>query len=505
MSELLSAITAPIQGDNPLGQNINYDPDFDALKSEIGKLGEIDYDSVETTAVSLLRDKSKDLRVLSFLSFGYLRNENWEALADVFDGMAQLADQNYDGLYPERDRAKQNAVKWLSEARYLDMVTAKAPTETDHMHIVRLREALGKLKPLLEAKFPEGSPFPAGLYTAAQKWESATKPKPKAEPGAGAASGQPGAGVQEPMDTPQQAQAIGRKAALFLIEKEPEKPMGYRLLRALRWDLVEKAPPATGTQTQLAGPPAEQRAFFQGLIAKEDWPSALPAAEKAFASKTNHFWLDIQRVSATACSKLGAKFAGVREAICVETALLLKRVPELADLNFSDGAPFCDASTKDWIAAEVSGVLGTGGGASGAGSGPAESEFEEEKKEISKLVAGGKIEQALGYLHRQIRESASERDNFRRSIQLGNLLLSNKRSDIALAILESLDDKVTAYNLDNWDPQLVVEAWTLLIHAYKVAKAGKPQNVQMTMQDKQNTILQKLSRTDPKSAFNITT
>jgi type VI secretion system protein VasJ len=505
VAELLTTITTPLNGDNPFGTNINYDPQFDTLKGEIGKMGDIDYDIVENTALSLLKEKSKDVRILSFLSFAHLRNERWEEYADIFEGLSKLAADNYDALFPDRPRAKQNAIKWLSEPRYADMIAAKAPPEADHAHIVRLRESLEKLKPVLEQKFPDGSPFPSGLYSAARKWEAATKPKPKPEPGAAGAGGQ---GISEPMDTPKQAQGIGRKVALFLIEKEPQKPMGYRLLRSVRWDLLEKPPPADGGKTQLAGPAAEQRAFFQNQLAKNDWPATLAASEKAFGSAANHFWLDLQRISATACSKLGAAYEPVREAILTETALLLKRMPDLAGMAYADGSLFCDPATKDWIGAEVSAVLASGEGLSGigaAGGDDDENSFENQQKEINAMVSSGKIEKALDKLHKQIRESSSERDNFRRSILLGNLLLSNKRSDIALAILESLDDKITSFNLDRWDPELAVEAWTLLIGAYKIAKANKPQNVQMAMLEKQNTILQKLSRTDPKSAFKIKT
>ena len=120
------------------------------------------------------------------------------------------------------------------------------------------------------------------------------------------------------------------------------------------------------------------------------------------------------------------------------------------------------------------------------------------------MVASGKVEQALEFLHKQISESSSERDNFRRSILLGGLLLTRKRPDIALAILESLDDKISSYNLEKWDPALAVEAWVLLFDAYKVAKISKPQNLQVSISEKQNAILQKISRADPKRAFKIT-
>jgi type VI secretion system protein VasJ len=307
------------------------------------------------------------------------------------------------------------------------------------------------------------------------------------------------------MDTPKQAQAIARKAALFLIEKEPQRPMGYRLLRALRWDLLDKAPPAENGKTQLPAPAQEQRTFFQNLVAKEDWQTALPAAEKAFASGSNHVWLDLQRIAATACSRLGDTYSGVRNAILQETAMFVKRVGDLGGLAFSDGSAFCDPATRDWLVAEAqrAGEAGELAASERKVFGDkADGALETEKREVNALVAAGKTEDALDYLNKLIRDSSSERDNFLRSMHLCSLLLTGKRPDIAVAILESLDEKIGTYHLEKWDPQLAVEAWALLLKAYKAAQISKPQNMQMAI-EKQNTILQKLSRTDPRSAFRI--
>jgi type VI secretion system protein VasJ len=516
-SELLSSIISPIAEDNPFGENINYDPDFDALKSEMGKLGNIDYELVEEKSHTLLKEKSKDVRVLSFLSFVYLRNESWEFFSDIFDGLTQLAEKDYDGLFPDRPRAKQMAFKWLSEQRFVDVLATKKPTESVYEHTQRLVESLTKLKTILEEKFPEGSPFPAGLLSAAQKWEKATKPKPKPEPAAAAQPAAPGAPAAAgtaapsaapaaqaaPMETPKDAQTEGRKVALFLIENEPEKPMGYRLLRSLRWDLVEKAPPAEGGKTRLEPPPAERKTFLQNLIGKEEWQQALITAEKAFSSGPTHYWLDLQRISASACTNLGKSYDAIHEAICLETALFLKRVPEIQELSFSDGSPFCDEATKDWIGSDVSAVLSSSKGAVSQGKSAKDDPLSEEKKEINALVSKGKTEEAIEILQEKIHESGSERINFKRSLLLCNLLFSVKHAHVALAILESLHEKIDKYNLDKWEPDLAIETWSLQARAYKIVGSSKSQNMQVALQEKQNSILSRLSVLDPKSALKL--
>ena len=487
-----------------MGANINYDADFDACKNEIGKIGGIDYKLVETGCKKLLAEKSKDMRLLCFLSFVYLRDAKWESFSDIFDGFAKLSQQNFDAMFPDRERAKQNALKWLCETRYNETIASQKPGEPDYAHITRLLAALTALKTLLQDKFPEGSPFPSTLFSAVQNWEKACKPKPKPEAGAASAGG---ATAGDPMDTPKQAQSIARKAAGFLIEKEPQRPMGFRLMRSLRWDIFEKAPPAENGKTALAPPPAELVTSLTASLNNKEFKSALDKAETAFTAAANHLWLGLQRIAALACQGLGEPYKPVEQAIVFETGLFVRRFPDIMKLSFSDGSPFCDDATKEWIAAQVMPVFSAEAGAApkkaeGA-AGTSGDRVEDEKKQVASLTSSGKTEAALDLLQNAIRNSSNERDNFRRSIVVCNLLVGAKQPDIALSILDSLDAKIQLYHLDKWDPDLAVEAWGIMVKVLKVARANKPPPLQASMTEKQNTILSKISQIDPKKAFSL--
>lgn len=405
------------------------------------------------------------------------------------------------------------AFKWLAEERFNGIIEDKKPTSTDYEYITRLLSGLQKIKPVLEQKFPDGSPFPSGLFKKAVLWERTLKPKEEAPPPPPQASSPTAATViaapaatglstpAEPMDSPKKAQGAIRKAALFLIEKEPTKPMGYRLLCSVRWDLLEKAPPAEGGKTQLPPPNPQQRTYFQNLVSQNDWKTIIEKGEAAFVSGANHLWLDLQRLIATACKELGSDYHTIRSAVITETALLLKRIPDLPSLAFSDGSALCDDATKDWIHTDVATALGTD---AATGSGPAHTDtVEEEQRTINRMVAAGQLEEALTFIQTSIRSSASERDNFRRTIIVGTLLLKAKQADIAVSVLEALDQKIDLYNLAKWEPDLAVDAWSALIGTYKVSKTQKPQNLQLVLQDKQNAVLSKISHIDPRKAFSL--
>lgn len=411
------------------------------------------------------------------------------------------------------------AFKWLAEERFNGIIEDKKPVSSDYEHIARLLTGLQKIKPVLEQKFPDGSPFPSGLLKKAELWERTLKPKEEAPPppppqttptatttegavtGAATGSSAPTAPA-EPMDSPKQAQSAIRKAALFLIEKEPIKPMGYRLLCSVRWDLIEKAPPSEGGKTQLPPPNPQQRTYFQNLVSQNDWKTIIEKGEATFVSGANHLWLDLQRLIATACKELGGDYRAIRLALITETALLLKRIPDLPSLAFSDGSALCDDATKDWLNTDVATALSAEAGS--MGSGPSNNDaVEEEQRTINGMIAAGQLEEALTFIQTGIRSSASERDNFRRTIIVGTLLLKAKQPDIAVSVLEALDQKIDLYNLAKWEPDLAVDAWSALIGAYKVSKTQKPPNLQLVLQEKQNAILSKISHIDPRKAFSL--
>ena len=500
ISDLLSLIIAPVSDAAPFGANINHDPDFDALKAEFGKIGSLDLEMIEETAMRILKEKAKDLRVLAWLAYAMVRKDNWEGLADVFDGFAQLAAKNFDGLQPDRERAKELALKWLSEERFTGSLTEKKPAEADYPHISRLLEALNKIKPVLEQKFPQLSLFPGELNRNTVAWEKACKPRPVAPAAAGGAGASGGA---EPMETPKQAQGIGRKAALFLIEKEPLRSMGYRLMRSIRWDILDKAPPAENGKTQLPGPNPQQRTYFQSVLGQQDWKNALEKAEAAFAAASNHLWLDLQRVIVTAAQNLGEQYGQVRSAVMLETAYFIKRLPDIISLQFSDGTAFCDEATKQWLSGDVAAQFSSASGGAGPARAAAAGDdpFAAEQQKVNQLVAANKIEEAIDLVQSGVRTAKCERESFRRTILVAQLLLKAKQPDIAVSMLEMLDQKIAAYSVDKWEPDLAVDAWSGLVQAYKVAKAGKAANILLTLSDRQNSILTKLSCIDPKKAL----
>jgi len=183
MSTFLSTITAPIpDAADPFGVDVNHDVDYEALKVEMGKLGDIDIHVVESLSVKILAEKSKDIRALSFLAYATLRMGDFGRLADTICALADYCQDSYDDIFPRRDGAKSSALRWLSESRFTSACPKVEASTQDAEHVARLLGALKKLKAALEKRFASvGAPFPLLLYKRALEWESAIKSAVDAE------------------------------------------------------------------------------------------------------------------------------------------------------------------------------------------------------------------------------------------------------------------------------------------------------------------------------------
>ena len=487
--------------ENIFGVNLNYDDDFETLKNEVGKIGGLDYELIYKISLKILKEKSKDIRVFSFLAFVLLRNEDWEGFSDVYEALAVLSERDFDSLYPDRIRAKESALKWHSESRFMELVTVKRPESAVYEHITRLSGSLSRIRKVVESKFPDGEVFPEEFYKTVKLWEIISKPKPQTN---SVLQHDEQKSEMLPVqhtkiETVKQAYTQIKSAASFLTQKEPANPAGYRMNRCIRWDQIEKAPPSDNGKTLLAGPAPQQRLYFEKLFTKGNWKIILEAAESAFGSTANHLWLDLQRFAVISCEKLGEEYFPVKNAIINETLLLIKRIPQIISLYFSDGTPFCDDYTKEFFISLQKENFGDDKSESES---RGQQAFDQEHEEAQKIFTGKGYLAVLEYLQMKAKMCGNERERFIRSLTAASFLIKGSQPEIAVSVLEDLDTKAKEYGLEKWEPGLVCDLWSALICAYKSCRTKKNSS-QGALTEKINSTLCKLSRIDVVRACTI--
>jgi type VI secretion system protein VasJ len=529
-SPLVEAVRAPISEADPVGEDVKYEDSFQQLKMEVDKVqsanADADFDRIVELGKQVLTEQSKDLTAAAYLGIGLVRTAGLAGLADGIGIARVLCETYWDDLYPPMRRmvARKNALQLLTDRGY-EFLDGYKPTKGEGERLEHALDdfkalqafameqmgehapVLSRLAKLLETKLravpkdpPPAPPPAAGDGAAAATASTATaSPAATAPPRAPAAGAAVAAGGE--FQSPTQAKVAVLKAAAFLREQDATAPTPFRLARALRWGALVEPPPAQGGKT-LVEPYIEQRkAYLSGLLTKGQFADLAAAAEESFLE--HPFWLDLQRFLVTALDALGGPFAAIRDGVLGDLAVLVHRFPSLPSLAFSDGTPFADGPTQEWIETHVRSVLGGGEAASGAptptgdGGSAVETAYAEAREHLMK----GDLAAAVGVLGEGT--DASGRERFRRRLYLAALCVRGERPAVARPLLEGLEADVDAHRLDVWEPALALEVWTALHECYRALERGAEADRKAALGDAASRVFERVCAAAPGRALGL--
>lgn len=508
-AKLLALGKEPVPGAAPAGPSVRYEPDFEQLSAEIEKLTSVEQKPVDWARVvqlssDLLR-RGKDLLVGSYLACGLLEREGYPGFATGCVVLQSLVDTFWEGLFPElrRLRARIAAFEWLA-SRLEKMLAARGdPKASDQAAIEQAIAALEAIAADPQKRFGSEGPnlAPAiralrGKLAAIPKPQAAPPPPPP-KPAAEAAPPPP----PPPPPPPKPVEATDPKAvaeALVAMRKQQGKfagvlrtaeaadPRAYALLREAQWSEVPAA--AGGNKVPTTVGDAAAMAPLRAALDAGEYEKALGQAEALFAERP--FWLDLQLVAVQACDGLGRRFARVRDAIVAALAFLLQRHPHLPTAETEKGVPLAARETRVWLDNEV---LAPSAEAKGAADPLAEL-----ASEARKLVARGKLGDAMRLLTGRIDATASRRGRFALRLELGQLCIEAGRIDLAVPQLEQLDQEVTRFSLEEWEPELA----TAVVRSLWQCCAG--QKPAPSLAARSQDIYARLCRLDPAAAVSAT-
>jgi type VI secretion system protein VasJ len=526
-TDLLKLASEPISSDNPVGIQLEGDPDYDKIDAEIQKVGSlhggtVDWGEVVRAGTVIITQKSKDLSVAIWLCMGLFQQQGYKGLNIGLEICLNFVDKFWETMYPplKRIRGRSGLFIWLA-SRITPLITGKEPSANEAEVVQSSAVLIEKLVQMIDEKFGDNSPVRSetpnlldlrkvlqGYASKLKVVEEAPKPEAAEKPSEQHQTTATTSATSVPTEftSAENAYQIILKAAAYLRESKPEDPMPYRLNRIIRWYPIEKLPPATSGKTVLPGILPQLVQGFQNLLNGAEWETLLRQSESNFINSP--FWFDLQRFIDRAMTELGPTYISSRQAIREELAGLVRRLPGILDLQFKNGIPFADGQTKMWIDAEVMPSVAAAQPEAKEASQTEEGEKSQKGNmdqivaEARRIVAGGKLEEAVSLLKSHLTNAPLGREQFLWRLNTARLCMDAGNLRIALPQLESLDEEMKKFSLEQWEPELAAEVVRALLQCRrKLMQDVKQPSAELTAM--LNDLYARLCRLDVLAALNL--
>jgi len=516
--ELLDTGKKPIPGPNPSGRDIRTDPIYDTLSSEISKSSSIsassplDWKKVADISKQILEEHSKDILVSSYLCIGLLKTEGLKGLANGFHVYRDLLETYWDTMFPPkaRIRGRMNALDWLIDTLdgSLNGMEGEIWQQEDIDH---LSDDLNAIDTFLGDNLDEPPEMRSvissvmSLLSTTDSNTEETKPETAGETKVKAgtpahttdAAQQPVIPVPDIIagdDTDKIMRLIFdamKKVSNGLMQQKPLTPLCFRINRFIAWSTVDNMPPSDKEgKTMLPSPDEQIQNILKGFYSAGNWQELLYAAETKVQEFL--FWIDLSRYASEALDRLNQKT--IAKEIADETALYARRLKGIEKLSFSDGTPFADEVTREWLENIMHDDNASRGKTGVATSTGFDEQIKKETDEAEILANGDDIPGALKMLHDKIVSASSERERFIREIWFCRFLFKINQIRLSLPYFHELLSYIDTYKVETWDPLLAIDAYQTILSGLRRQKI---EGQDLLMEE----TIKKLSLIDPAGAI----
>ncbi|MCF4980481.1 type VI secretion system protein TssA [Pseudomonas gessardii] len=482
----LELAQSPISAGGFAGEDIRFSAGYEALENELDKARSIhgnsqpDWQGVRDKSEALLRHESKDLRVVAWLTWALYQRESFPGLLAGLGMLRELCEHHWATVHPIKLRTRIAAFAWLVQR--IEPVLAQSFALKDQRslfqgmagHLARLDELwvghLGDDAPLLLAvrrqlgdklqQALESDPPPSGVSGVVAQVKQAAAQLLAPEPV-----------VNNEKDVHKLLRTLqdnARPLCTWWLRQNATDLRALRLNRTLTWLGITALPDSNSEQiTPLRGLAPDKLKRYQERLAQGHCADLLLELEASLAGAP--FWFDGVRMVWECLQALQAELAMVE--VEIQFALLLQRLPGVAQLRFHDGAPFADAATRGWIDTQVSHHLQIRVPVSTrASAGPAP--WEEALQAIAPLLRKEGLKAAVQAYKNAMQAARGERARFYWRLGLARLCVQGAKHDLARVQLEQLEQELQHCGLYRWEPDLTLEVLQLLYACYDVLPQG---------------------------------
>lgn len=494
--DITALAASPVSESQPAGADAKYEPEYEALTAEIGKLSSVSQSSpVSWQAVAgngavILAQKSKDISVAAYMAVALIHTDGAQGFLDGVNLLRGICENFWDDAFPPKAKMRRrlNAYEWWHE-RALEQLRKEGQPPVSAALSAEMTEAVGELDSLIGGLMEEAQPLrdikEAIRAIPLLPEEKPKEPEPQAAPEPEPlreepapqpqlqAAPEPPSPAPAPSPAPQAAQSGDTAAALSafveaarnyayaLRAEDPANYLAWQLPRVALWGKIAALPPDDGTgQTMVPPPDMDRVEATERLLAGKNWLKAATAADDLFQSYP--LCIDLQRIADEALANLGPSFAAARARLRAETAAFVGRLPGLTALSYDGGVPFVSPATRAWL--DELAHDGQSGGSAGGGRAD---RIDEVIAEARETLAAGDAAGALRKLEEAHGVSAA--GNVRLRAEELHMLCSQREAKTAAALARALAREIEQSGLAKLEPDLAVEAMTAACRALDLA------------------------------------
>lgn len=540
VSEFVQDFLEPIPGDSPAGTDASNAEEYFKLSMEFPKTVP-DYKNWIDLSDIILKEKSKDIKVASWLCFALYRSEQLKGFKNGLELVYNLLKKFGNGLFPENPQLKSKAIQFLNTSRVTKLIEREEINKTNADDIVKIGELLKLIITECEKLIPDNVPVLQGLqdiiaaHSETTKKVSVAPPPPEKKP---APPVQPKTEIRQtpPSSSREEQPAVAVKASRpasedeagvqlrrvltfyyeviennETIERVPESFFTFGIARQLQWSTLVL--PAAEEKTTTIEPPNE---IIRKLI--KDWFNEnktdvlIPRIELEFIKDNSEFryWLDAQRYLVLSLERKGGDYLIAANDIKYHLSRLIKRLPELQTLKFSGGEiPFADKETIRWldeIARSSPAAEKTTESGSVSLAPIVDSTYEEIKVEYDQAIKNlpKQFEENFQKMQQKLSSEERPKGKFLRRLNIGNLCYEARQYSVAKVNLEELKLIIDETNLADWEPALSTAVWqSLYLTNVQLLFTTENENSRIILEKEQEDLFSKIAKYNGILAINL--
>lgn len=487
----------PIPGDSATGTDASLEEEFFKLSMEFPKTVP-DYKNWIDLSEVILKEKSKDIKVASWLCFAFYRTEKIKGFKDGLVLVYHLLKKFGKELYPDNPLHKSKAIQFLNTARVTKLIEREEINKSNSKDIISIGELLALIKSECEILLPGNVPVLQGLQDIISSHiESANKalnpppaperkspppPSPKTEQRQSSQnqeSSEPALLVKSAPPASEDEATVQLRRTLVhyyeyiqngeSFERVPESFFIFGIARQIQWSTLV-APVAEDKVTNIEPPNDIIRNLIKQWIEEKKYDILIPRIELEFIKDNSEFryWLDAQKYLVQALENKGGNYSNSANDIKFYLARLVNKLPELQTLKFSGGEiPFADKETINWLN-EIGRNTGTASKPAEGGSTIlppiVDASFDEINLEYDAAVKAlpAKFEENFGLMQQKLSAEERIKGKFLRRLNLATFCYEAKKYNIAKVNLEELKAMIDELRLAEWEPALSTAVWQSL-------------------------------------------